>query len=627
MNEVAGNTARLTLAADFDTPSREDWEREVLKVLNRRRPEGKELGIDQAYKRLTSHTVDGLETKPLYTHADGTEALGFPGVAPFTRGTTIRSGELDGGWQIAQLHEDPDAATTRTAVLTDLERGGSAVWVRVDPDAVAPDDLAKVLADVLLDLAPVHVSSRTDQFAAARALVAVLEASDKDALSFTGSLGIDPIGFAAQHGTAPDMAAVAEALALAKPYPGIRPIVVDSGMFHNAGAGDLQELAWALAAGVEYVRALTDAGLSVDEAFDKILFRVSATTEQFITISRLRALRTLWSRVGEELGVTPARRGAVQHAVTSLRQVSRDDAYVNVLRGTISCFAASAGGAETITVLPLDAAIGLPNELSRRIARNIQVVLAEESNLGRVNDPAGGSWYVESMTRQLCERAWELFGAVDEEGFAAAVADGTVASELAATNAARAKLLATRKLPLTGVSMFPDANEERLQRKPRPEAPQLAGIVPVRDAQVFEDLRDRSAGMAAAGDPPRVLLACLGTRRDFGAREGFTSNLYHVAGIETMLAEGSTPEDFARQLAEAGTTIAVLCSSAKVYAAQGSAVAKALRDAGATEIRVAGQLKELGPDLDEGLIDGNVFDGMDVVELLGNTLSRLEAGK
>ncbi|GAB3815056.1 methylmalonyl-CoA mutase family protein [Tessaracoccus terricola] len=627
MNEVDRNTARLTLAADFDTPSRQDWEREVLKVLNRRRPEGRELGIEQAYQRLTSRTVDGLETKPLHTRVDAPEALGFPGVAPFTRGTTIRSGELDGGWQIAQLHEDPDVATTRSAVLTDLERGGSAVWLRVDPDAVAPQDLGAVLADVLLDLAPVHVSSRTDQLAAARALVAVLEASDKDAKAFTGSFGIDPIGLAAQHGTAPDMAAVAEAVELARPYPGIRPIVVDSGMFHNAGAGDVQELAWALAAGVEYVRALTGAGLSVDEAFDKILFRVSATTEQFITISRLRALRTLWSRVGAELGVAPARRGAVQHAVSSLRQVSRDDPYVNVLRGTISCFAASAGGAETITVLPLDAAIGLPNELSRRIARNIQVVLAEESNLGRVNDPAGGSFYVESMTRQLCERAWELFGAVDEAGFAAAVADGTVAAQLAETNAARAKLLATRKLPLTGVSMFPDADEQPLERKPRPEAPHLAGIVPVRDAQVFEDLRDRSAAMAAAGSPPTVLLACLGSRRDFGAREGFTSNLYHVAGIRTVLAEGESPEEFARQLADSGATIAVLCSTAKVYADQGVAVAQALRDAGAAEVRVAGQLKELGPDVPEGLVDGNVFDGMDVVELLTTTLEKLEAGK
>lgn len=622
-----GSAEPISLAADFETPSQADWEREVLKVLNRKRPEGKELDLEQAMKRLTSETVDGLVIKPLYTAEDGTDELGFPGVAPFTRGTRVRTGEMDEGWQAVQLHEDPDAARTHQHVLTDLERGCHGVWLRVDPDAVKPEDLPTVLGDVLLDLAPVHVSSRTDQLGAARALVEFMRASEKDDASMTGSLGVDPIGFAAQHGTEPDLSALKEAVDLAEGMPGVYPIVVDAGVYHNAGAGDVEELAYALATGVEYVRALTEAGLSVDDAFSKLLFRVSASTDQFLTIARLRALRTLWARIGEVLDVTPARRGAVQHAVTSYRELTRDDAYVNVLRGTISSFAAAAGGAEVQTVLPLDTVIGLPNELSRRIARNTQVLLAEESNLGRVNDPAGGAFFVESLTRQLSQKAWELFGQIDAEGMARAVADGTVDRQLTETNQARAKLLATRKLPITGVSMFPKADEELLEREPRPEAPELAGLVPVRDSEVFEALRDRSQAAAAAGKAPTVVLACLGKRRDFGAREGFTSNLYHVAGITTVLAEGEAPEDFARQLTEAGTSIAVLCSSAKVYAQQGLAVAKALKDAGASEVLIAGQLKELGDDAQaaEGVIDGNVYDGMNVVELLTSTLEKLEA--
>lgn len=618
------SAAEITLAADFDTPTKDDWEKEVLKVLNRRRPEGRELTIEQAYKRLTSHTVDGINIQTLYTAEDGVEALGYPGITPFTRGTTVRTGDMD-AWEVCPLHEDPDAGSTRRAILNDLERGATAVWLRVDPDAIAADDVATVLADVLLDLAPVHVSSRTDQLGAAKALVAALDANEADNAAIRGSLGIDPIGFAALHGTTPDLSTLTTAVEIAKPFPGIRPIVVDAGIYHNAGAGDVHELAYAIGTGVEYVRALVDGGLSVDEAFDAILFRVSATTNQFLTIARLRALRALWSRIGEVLDVTTTKRGAIQHAVTSLREITRDDAYVNVLRATISAFAAAAGGAETQTVLPLDAALGLPDELSRRIARNIQILLAEESNVGRVNDPAGGSWYVESLTRQLSEHAWELFGTLDEAGFAAAVADGTVATQLQELNDARTKLLATRKLPITGVSMFPDHTEQRPERKPRPEAPEMGGLVPVRDSSVFEALRDRSDAARQAGDAPKVLLACLGARRDFGGREGFTSNLYHVGGIDTVLAEGESPEDFARQLKDAGTTIAVLCSSAKVYAAQGLAVAKALRDAGAQEVRLAGQLKELGTEDTEGLIAGNVFDGMDVVDLLTTTLDKLEA--
>ena len=622
MSAESTSAAEISLAADFATPSLADWEKEVLKVLNRRRPEGKELNIEQAYKRLTSHTVDGLVIKPLYTIDDGVKELGFPGVAPFTRGTTVRAGEMDEGWFSAQLIEEPDPAEARKAVDTDLERGTSAVWVRVDPDAVPADKLAEVLSDVLFDLAPTHVSSNTDELAAAEALAAAFAASGKE--SIRGSLGIDPIGFAALNGTTPDLSVIARAVELAKPFPGVRPIVVDASRYDSMGAGDVAQLAYALATGIEYVRALTDLGLSADEAFDSILFRVSANTNQFITISRLRALRTLWNRVGEVLGVSPEKRGAVQHAVTSLREITRDDAYVNVLRGTISAFAAAVGQAEFITVLPLDTVIGLPDVLTRRIARNTQVVLAEESNIGRVNDPAGGAWFVESMTRQLCEKAWELFGQLDEKGMAAAIADGTVAAQLKEINEARTKLLATRKLPLTGVSMFPNHLEKALERAPRPKAPKLGGIPFVRDSQVFEDLRDRSK---AAKKTPTVLLACLGTRRDFGGREGFTSNLYHVGGINTVIAEGTNPEVFVKAMQEAGTDIAVLCSSAKVYAAHGLAVAKALKEAGAQEVRVAGQLKELGGDEAEvtAVIDGNVFDGMNVVELLTSTLDKLEA--
>ena len=622
MSAESTSAAEISLAADFATPSLTDWEKEVLKVLNRKRPEGKELTIEQAYKRLTSKTVDGLTIKPLYTIEDGIDDLGFPGVTPFTRGTTVRNGEMDEGWLIAQLVENPDAAAARRDIDTDLERGASAVWVRVDPDAIPASKLANVLGDVLFDLAPVHVSSNTDELAAAEALVAILTASGKENIS--GSLGVDPIGFAALNGGAPDLSVIAKAVELAKPFPGLRPVVVDASRYDSMGAGDVAQLAYALATGVEYLRALTDLGLSPDEAFGKILFRVSANTDQFVTIARLRALRTLWSRVGEVVGVSPDRRGAMQHAVTSLREISRDDAYVNVLRGTISAFAASVGQAEIITVLPLDTVIGMPNDLTRRIARNTQILLAEESNLGRVNDPAGGAWFVESMTQQLGEQAWELFGKLDEQGMAAALADGTVAAQLKEINEARAKLLATRRLPLTGVSMFPNHTEQALERDPRPAAPDYRGIPQVRDSEVFEALRDRAS---SATRIPTVLLACLGTRRDFGAREGFTSNLYHVGGIHTIIAEGTDPEVFVKAMKEAGTDIAVLCSSAKVYAEHGLAVAKALKEAGAQEIRVAGQLKELGGDEAEvnAVIDGNVFDGMDIVELLTDTLDKLEA--
>ncbi len=623
---MSAETQDFNLAADFPTPTREEWEGQVLKVLNRRRPEDKQLDIEQAYRRLTSHTVDGLEIQPLYKKEDGVEELGYPGVAPFTRGATVRTGEKEGAWHIAQLHEDGDVAFTKAQVLADLERGGTATYLRVDPDAIAPGDVAAVLEGVMTDLAPIFVTSRTQQLDAAKALADVFAKGDAEKVS--GNLGIDPIGAAALAGTEPDLAVLADAVKLAEPFPNVRGIVVDSTIYHDAGAGDVHELAYAIAVGVEYVRALVEAGLEADKAFDQIMFRVTAGTDQFLTIARLRALRMLWSRVGEVLGVSEDHRAAVQHAVTSRRQLTRSDAYVNILRATIGSFAASAGMADVQTVLPFDTVWGLPGDFSRRIARNVQVLLAEESNVGRVNDTAGGSWYVESMTRQMGEHAWTVFQGIDAEGFAKALTDGTVQSQLDELNAERAKRIATRKIPMTGTSTFPNHLEKDITTaKPRPEAPKLDGLQLVRDSQVFEDLRDRATRAKADGNAPKAVLACIGQRRHYGPREGFTSNLLHVGGIDTVLVESTDPLEFAKEFTSSGAKVAVLCSNAAMYAEHGMAVAKALKEAGAERVLLAGQYKELGADDAESTFDGNVYDGMDVVDLLESTLDLMGVAK
>ncbi|CAI9404170.1 MULTISPECIES: methylmalonyl-CoA mutase small subunit [Aestuariimicrobium] len=609
----AGDTG---FARVFETPTEQQWQDAVLKVLNKGRPEGKELDWEAGHKRLVSHTVDGLDIEPLFTRSDDDPPLGHPGAAPFTRGTTVRSGDMD-AWDVRALHEDPDVDTTRKAILEDLERGATSLWLRVDPDAIAAGDLETVLADVLLDLAKIDVSSHTDQRAAADALLAVYEGTHHDHSSLSLNLGLDPIGQAALTGSSADLSYLGEYVTRLAGYTKSRAIVVDANQFSNFGAGDVHEVAWAIASAVEYVRALIDQDHTADEAFDAINFRVTAGTDQFATIARLRALRTVWNRVGEVFGVSEEHRGARQHAVSSARQLTRDDPYVNVLRGTIQCFGAAIGGAEAITVLPFDTVIGLPTPFSRRVARNTQIVLAEESNIGRVNDPAGGSWYVESLTAQLGEAAWAAFQQVEVAGgMVAALDSGLVADTLADLNAKRAKQLATRAQPITGVSMFPQTTEPVVERTPRPHAPALAGLALVRDSQVFEALRDR-----ASAAKPSVFLACLGSRRDFGAREGFTTPLFNIAGISTPTGDGGVDEVVAAFRAS-GSSVAVLCSSAKVYAEHGLEAAQALKQAGAGKVFLAGNLKELGAD-DTSVIDGTVAMGMDVVAFLTSVLDQL----
>jgi len=194
----------LTLAGDFATPTAEDWESEVLKVLNRRRPEGKELTIEQAMKRLRTVTVDNLTIEPLYTETD--VPLGHPGVMPFTRGTMVKTSPMT-GWDIRQLHEDPDADFTRREILADLERGASSVWLRTGSDAIAVDDVASVLGAVQPDLAPISISSAEDQVAAAKALAAFWKGAG--ARKARGNLGLDALALAARTGSAPDLGAQA----------------------------------------------------------------------------------------------------------------------------------------------------------------------------------------------------------------------------------------------------------------------------------------------------------------------------------------------------------------------------------------------------------------------------------
>ncbi|MCH8614173.1 methylmalonyl-CoA mutase family protein [Arsenicicoccus dermatophilus] len=618
----------IGLAEGFEVLDRAAWAAMAADVLNKRRPPDRRLTGEQAEVRLRTTTLSGIAIDALYTRPQEARPLGRPGVMPFVRGSSVRSGAVD-AWQVRQWHDDPDLARGHRAVLTDLERGATALWLQLGADAIAIDDLGSMLDGVLLDLAPVCVSSHDDQIGAARALMALWARAGLEGFTVQGALGVDRLGAVALGQGAPPRT---EVLRLVRDclgsYPSVRSLTVDATIHHEAGGGEVEELACAVATGVAYLRGLEEFGVSVTQTFSQIEFRVAATADQFLTIAKLRALRRMWARVGEVSGVPDVQRGARQHAVTTRRMLTRDDPWVNILRTTTACFGAAVGGAEAITVLPYDTIHGLPVESSRRIARNTQVLLAEESNLGRVTDPAGGGWYVEALTDALCERAWAWFQLLDADGgMEAALRDGRVVDRIAEVRDERDRRLATRRLPLTGVSMFPAATETPVDREPRVVlAPATTPILPpTRDAEVFERLRDRATAAAAQGSPATVLLACLGTRRDFGPRETFTSNLLHVAGIDTPLCEGGTPEQVAARLREVGAQVAVLCSSAGVYADQGVAVAEALRAAGVREVLIAGRRTELGPEAPPGAVDGELFDGMDVVTFLSTLLDTLGA--
>lgn len=614
-----------TLAGDFERLDHATWQDMAAAVLNRGRPEGKQLTGQQAEDRLRFTTLSGVPIDALYTRPEGEQLIGRPGVMPFTRGSRVRTGAVD-AWQVRQWHDDPDVATTHREVLADLERGATGLWFQLGANGIAVADLPAVLEGVMLDLAPVAVSSDDDQLGAARALLDVWRAAGHEGYKVTGSLGLDRLGAIARGQQEPAREEIVEIVRTCLgTFPTVRSLTVDSSIYYGAGAAEVEELALAMASAVEYLRSLEQAGLSVRQSASQIEFRVAASADQFLTIAKLRALRRLWARICEVSGIPDADRGAVQHAVTTPRMYSRDDPWVNILRATTATFAAAVGGAESITVLPYDHVWGRPIDTSRRLARNTQVLLAEESNLGRVTDPGGGGWYLEELTRALGDRAWELFQRIEQSGgMAKALHSGLVTEIIEAPLAERDARLATRKLPLTGVSMFPKADEAPLQRTPRPATPGTDPVAPLRrDAEVFEALRDRTRTLPKEG-AGSVLVACLGTRRDFGPRETFTSNLLRVAGIEPALAEVTEASALADAVRDSGATVAVIASSAKVYAQLGADAIEALRAAGVTSVFMAGRVKELG-EAPAATPDAEIFDGMDVTTFLSTLLDTLGA--
>ncbi|MBW8738666.1 MAG: methylmalonyl-CoA mutase subunit beta [Streptomyces turgidiscabies] len=593
----------LSLAAEFSSTTHEQWQRLVEGVL---RKAGKEVSAATAEDALSTALEDGLTTRPLYTAHDDAPDSGFPGFAPFVRGGRPE-GNTAGGWDVRQRH----ATLVGDAVLADLENGVSSLWLTVGPDAIPVSSLARALDGVYLDLAPVVLDAGQEVEPAARELLRLYEERGVAREAARGNLGGDPLGHEARTGEELAFApVVALARLCAEEYPGLRALTVDALPYHEAGGSAAQELGASLATGVAYLRELTGAGLSVEQACAQLEFRYAATADQFLTIAKLRAARRLWARVAEVCGA-PAAGAQVQHAVTSPVMMSRRDPWVNMLRTTVATLAAGVGGADSVTVLPFDHALGLPDAFARRIARNTSTILVEESHLARVIDPAGGSWYVERLTDELAHAGWEFFQWIEGlGGQAAALRAGSVGEALAATWAARSAKLAKRREPVTGVSEFPNLAERPVERAPAPEPPP-GGLPRVRRDEAYEALRARSdAHLAATGSRPRVYLAAIGPAAAHSARTAFVSNLFQAGGIEPV-TEGT--------FEESGATEVCLCSSDTLYEERAATAAAELKAAGASHVFLAGRP---GPYTD---VDAYVFAGCDAVAVLSATLDRMGA--
>ncbi len=611
-----------TLAGDFPPVSRDQWLDEVRRVLLKGKPDATDEDFVKAFdSRLVSRTDDGIEIQPLYTADDAPASLPEPGQAPFLRSTHAAPTP----WEIRQRVWP---SVRGSSAVTELESGTTGILVTItDTDHDADTFFADALGGVLLDLAPVHlqVTDPRAQVAAARGLMNAWEKAAVAAPVRRGTLGLDPIGAYATSGGAIDLDALLSdatgvVVDIAESAPSARAIVIDGTVWHDAGASEAQELAWTMAAAVWTVRALVNEGVSLAQAVATLEFRLSATDDQFLTIAKLRAARVLWARVAEAAGLPEAQRAMHLHVEGSRAMLTRYDTWVNALRSTVACFAAAVGGADAITVLPHDVLIEEGgSSLGRRVARNTQTILQMESHLARVIDPAGGSWYVESLTSQLADRAWALVQDSERAGgIVAMLQSGRIQELLAEQRDQRKARLATRKQPLTGLSEFPDmtqtpppaAGTSAAQASAAPAQTPFEPVTLHRLADDYEAERGRADAQAAHGERPVVFLAALGTPAQSTARVTFAKNLFEAAGIRTQL--GGVEE-----FAGSGATVACLCSADSVYAEQGEQAAAQLRADGATRIYLAGRGANV-PGVDE-----EVGMGSNVLDFLTRALDEL----
>ncbi len=629
--------SEVSLAGDFDPATEDQWLALAEKGLKGRTVES-----------LVSHTADGLRVEPLYT--DGPDELftGSPGAVPFTRsfvGTQREGGRWDlrvaiGGG--AQLAVEGDGSGGRGAVAQ-LERGATSLLVGGGALGSA-EALRSELDGVHLDLAPVVLAPGSGFLTSAKWLMTIWNDADMADASCAGGFGADPLGLLARTGHLPQGVerALADGAGLAamasERYPNVRTWSVDATAYAEAGASEAQELAALLSTAVAYLRAMQDAGIGAPEAGRSIEIVLGADADFFTTIAKVRAARRVYAAMAESCGIDVGTTPPALVVKTLRRNLSRRDPWVNMLRVTSGAFAAALGGADSIVTASFDSELGEPSPLGLRMARNTQLLLSEESNVGRVIDPAGGSWYVESLSEAIAAEAWDIFRVLEGAGgMPSVLLDGTLAARIASVRDARMSAVATRKAPITGVSEFPNLDEtlpeagqadsgRPVEADPTDSATSCEPLRQVRWAEPFEALRDAADAVRDAAEPgggtPRVFLANMGPVATHTARASWTKNFFEAGGLLAASSERGTTSGFAsadeaaEDFAADPARIVCICSSDETYAELAADTARALTESGAERLYLAGKPGEGRGDLEAGGVDEFIHVGVNVLEIL-----------
>ncbi|MCQ2334758.1 MAG: methylmalonyl-CoA mutase small subunit [Paludibacteraceae bacterium] len=570
---------KLNIAADFAPTSAQEWKDKIIADLK---------GADFD-KKLVWRTPEGFNVQPFYRleDLDGLQTTASaPGQFPYVRGT-----KHDNDWYVRQNIVVEDAKAANAKALDVLNKGVNSLGFVVTKSQLNAEFVATLLEGIYAEVIELNFITCPGATPILAGLLAeYFTSKNLDVTKLHGSISSDPIDKMLMVGKNFDREAVTtrlmKAMEAKKLLPGYRTIAVHSENLCNAGAYCAQELAYALAWGAEYMTMLTEAGVDACEAAKAIKFNMGVQGNYFMEIAKFRAARMLWAQIAKAFGACDEACKMVVNATTSTFNMTIFDAYVNLLRSQTEAMSAAISGVDSIVVTPFDVTYKDSDEFSERIARNQQLLLAEESHFSKVIDPAAGSYYLENLTSMIADEAWKRFLAIVEDGgFHAQVLAGKVQEDIDATLAKRWKDVSQRKETLLGTNQFPNFTEKTDGKIVKAAAPVAAAcgcqeelgcrtITVHRAAEQFEELR---LNTEAAAKAPKAFMLTIGNLAMRLARSQFSCNFFSCAGYEVVDNNGfKTVEEGVDAALAAGADIVVLCSSDDEYAEYAPAAYKYL---------------------------------------------------
>ncbi|PGS50633.1 methylmalonyl-CoA mutase family protein [Bacillus sp. AFS041924] len=616
------------LFAEFPKPTVQEWRDVVEKSL-------KGATIEE---KLVTKTYEEIYLNPMYGEeniANFPFLNSQPGEFPYVRGTN-ENGYLDQPWGICQELDCTSPEEFNRVARHDLDKGQTMLKLRLNESVSTKNknkglvinsvnDFRVAFQNINLEEVPLYIETVKGGQAFFASLIAYVQQQNYDFNKIQGIIGMDPLSNYVKEGTLPYSFENAYKMMAemtkwsVKNTPNLRTILVQSHPYHDAGGNAVHELAFAISTGLEYLREMDHRQVALDDAASKMLFSFSIGSNFFMEIAKLRAARMIWAKIVKELGGNEASQKMKIHSRTSAWTKTIYDPYVNILRGTVEAFAGVIGGSDTLQVSPFDESIKSSDEFSRRIARNTHLIIDKESNLSKVNDPAGGSWYIESLTYTLAEKAWELFQKIEEKGgMVKALQEGFPQQLVSKVADEKLNNIKSRKDKFIGTNIYPNLNEtqiakEELDREKIEVMPEnfkastehsvilnsylledtidaanngatitditnamnllnleLLTIDPLlihRGAQPYETLRQNSEKYKSSnGEFPTVFVANFGPVAGYKLRTDFVTDFFEVGGFKVLQNKGfASIDEIIDSYKKSESTIVVICSTDDQY--------------------------------------------------------------